>query len=117
MRKLVTSPPDLDHFSGRPTRRAIHLLFALCIGLLMTPLAYEVGAVCATNWKAMSGRIDHVETPILDTLSSAWRGTVGTFRHKLNGSYRLSMPWRPSMIIALGFGWAVFMSVPLRRSH
>lgn len=117
MRKLSTSPLDLDHRSGRPTRRTIHMLFALCIALLIAPVAFEVATLCTTNWKAMSGRIDHVDTPILDTLTSTWKSSVGAIRQRVNGSFRLSMPWRPSLIIAMGFGWALFMSVPLRRSH
>lgn len=117
MRKFATSTIEFDRFQGRPNRRLIHVLFALSIALILAPIAAEVGAVCAANWKSMSGRIDHVPTPYLDALRVAWHDTVGMFRMGLKGAYRRSMPWRPPVIIALGFGWALFMSVPLRRSH
>jgi hypothetical protein len=117
VRKLTTTAVDLDRPQRRSTRRLIHLLFALCLGLLVVPIGYEIGAVSAANWKAMSGRIDHVDTPVLDSVRGAWTDTVGAFRRSLKGAYRQTLPWRPSLVIALGFAWALFMGFPLRRSQ
>jgi len=115
MRKLPPSPLDLDLKATRSTRRVIHGLFLLCLGLLIAPLAYEIVGLCAANWQAMYGGVEHVETPILDTLDATYADAARVVRTRANRVIR-SLPWQPTVVITLGLAWALFMSVPLRRS-
>lgn len=115
MRKLSPAPLDSGAPCRRPGRWLIHSLFALALGLLLAPLAYEVASVCIANWQGMYGRIGHIETPMLDALHAAVIDSARLLRRHANG-YFLDLPWRPSAIITLGFAWALFMAAPLRRA-
>ncbi len=115
MRKLSCRFPDLDGPDHRRPRRVIHALFALTLLLLVMPVAYEIVILCLSNWQAMYGRIGHVETPILDRLLGAWNSSRWMIRSRLHGAFH-NLPWRPSLIIGLGFAWALFMTFPLRRN-
>lgn len=115
MRKLTTSLTHSRHMRPPSTRRTIHLLFGVCLVLLSAPLVYELASLCHANWQSMYGRIGYVETPILDSLRGMTRTVSRMLQQRTNRVF-LDLPWRPSLIISLGFAWALFMSVPLRRA-
>lgn len=98
--------------SGGVRGRLIAL--ALAAGLLL-PLVRESAALCAASWRGMLGQVERVETPALDWTKAQVERGVRSVRREIHGLF-IDLPWEPGVIIAIGIGWALFMSVPLKRT-
>jgi hypothetical protein len=113
MRKLATTAKALD--VGPPRRRpTLRSTLAVLLGLLAAPWIYELTLVCVANWHAMYGQVIHPETPLLDAGGSVLGNIARTLRERLHSTFQ-NLPWRPSLVIAIGILWAAFMSLPLRQ--
>lgn len=94
-----------------PTRS--RSLRTIVLGLLLAPLVYEGGLLCAANWRGMRGGDAVASTPCLDVLvrsidnvsASASRSVSAVFHH---------VPWRAEYVLAIGFGWVIVGSLILK---
>jgi hypothetical protein len=71
MRKLGQELPD-----GAPVRRRHRVyrrVVAALVLLLLAPPAYEEGLLCYARWRALTGPVIEVNTPVLDAISDGAR--------------------------------------------
>lgn len=115
MRKLPASPIDLDPGAPRDSRRILHRLLLVALGLSIAAPASEAVSLCAASWRAISGRVDRVETPVLDAIAATGSDAARAVRLRVNRAFR-TIPLRPSLVIPLGIAWALLLAILLRRS-
>jgi hypothetical protein len=82
--------------------------------VLLSPVLLEAARLCLSNWQAVTGRIEHVETPILDRVGIFTWGLLHSGRRWMN--YRLhDLPWNPFAAMIVLLSLAFLVSIPLRR--
>lgn len=90
------------------------LVGVILLGLLTTPVLYEVTTLSAARWRSLTGPKVTVDTPVLDALARMGRESlsfVTNFAHD-----RLhDLPWRLSILAAVGAVWVVLGWKILRR--
>jgi hypothetical protein len=101
----------------RPPRKSrTPMVILLCLVLLASPVVYEGGLICYSNWQSMLGGHSSVQTPVLDSLSGIWReGRLQTTR-RLQPTLT-SGAWNPSMAIPITLVMAGLGALLLRRGH
>ncbi len=111
MRKLVN-----PLFDDRPRRRWRYSnLLPVALGLLLTPILYEASLLCVAEWRAMSGPIAPIHTPVFDAIRSAFlwaRQDVGSF---LSPAFH-ALPWRPAVVIPFAVFWTGVAAWLLRKA-
>ena len=113
MRKLSVEPlVPLERRRRHGT--AGRLVAVVVLGLLLAPLLYESLSLCVAQWRGLYGPIEHVETPVLDALGHATGEAARVVRWRFNRTFH-DLPWKPSVAIGLGIGWAAIMAFSLHR--
>lgn len=107
----LTPEPDIDSSRSRAARLVIFVL----AGLAAAPVCYELAALSAARWAALTGPIQTVETPILDAIGRAlgecWHFGATVVHDRLH-----DLPWQPTILMGLGVCWLTFGWWILRRS-
>lgn len=105
-------PPTRDEPAlrkGRGGRIALTVLLAS----LMVP-AYESARICQARWRAMTGPIRTVETPVIDAMTAGVRGVIGPARSSIGRAFR-DVPWNPALAIPFACAWALIAILFMRR--
>ncbi len=55
-------------------------MLTITLGVLVTPLVYEVSLLSAAQWQAMSGSVPQVKTPVLDSIAKGWAWALDDIR-------------------------------------
>ncbi len=106
---------QIDRDAAARPRRRPWTAFVLLAGLAVAPMIYEGAVLCTASWRSMLGLSAHVETPLLDAMTSGVQDGCHWARTQLNAFFS-HLPWEPWMVIVLGLAVAVFSSIPLRRA-
>lgn len=113
MRKLSGPAPVPDR--PAPRRRSPGgAPAAFALGLALAPALYEAGAVCLARWRGLFSQVRRVDTPVLDALGALLDTAARTARFHVHVVF-LNLPWEPTLVVALGVGWALLLALLLRR--
>jgi hypothetical protein len=113
MRKLHTTViPDEEEVDSRA--RILRYALVVLLGIALLPLAAELLMSCLAQWQALVGRVEPPETPVLDSLETAWDWVSRNLRRHVRGLF-LDLPWEPWQAMAIGAAWALFMMTAMRR--
>jgi hypothetical protein len=115
MRKLasetIVDPKDA------PRRPSALLILGVIVVVASLPMLVESVQVCTAQWRQMVwGQVRHVETPVMTALGGRYRSIARLARHRISQTFTL-LPWRPSLVIALGLGLAFAACIPLRKAN
>jgi hypothetical protein len=99
-----------------PRRRWSPALILLMVALVLSPVLYELGVVCAARWQSLFGPLHYVETPVLDALGAA------VLEARLDVESRVRpvfgrLPWKSSTAITLFGAWTALVALLLRSGH
>jgi hypothetical protein len=95
MRKI----PDLilDDHQPRPRRWRYSSALTIVLGILLSPMVYEVGLLSVARWRGMCGTVPGVHTPVIDALGKA----VASVRDEVQTAavpVLRGFSWKPSVV-------------------
>jgi hypothetical protein len=112
MRKI----PDLilDDHQPRPRRWRYSSALTIVLGLLLSPVVYEVGLLSAARWRGMSGTVPEVHTPVIDALGKVVASVRDEVQTTADPVLR-DFSWKPSVVIPCAVVSTGIASLLLRK--
>jgi hypothetical protein len=78
-------------------------------------LAYEGSLLCVAQWKALFGKVEDVQTPVLDYIRDHVVRLRDGFNH-FEAAPVADIHWKPEVILPLAAVWTVIGVLILRRA-
>ena len=111
MRKL--GQPLLDD-GPAPRRFKYGGVMTILTGLALMPLAYETGLLGYARWRALTGPVPEVKTPVLDMLGNGYQRVKEDFQEVCRPVTRYST-WSSSYMLPFVIFWTVVGILLLRK--